>query len=100
MSSYTGPINRNPGPGEAAIIIYGYTPSLVHGVIGAVTFLLVSLVQLWYIVRKRGHRSFHSLLFVGSVSRLAPPSWSAGMVADLSPAYGVWRVCGTLLRPL
>lgn len=68
MSGYTGPINRNPGPGESAIIIYGYTPSLAHGIVGAVTFLLVALVQLWYLIKKRGHRSFHALILVGSVS--------------------------------
>lgn len=77
MSGYTGPINRNPGPGESAIIIYGYTPSLAHGIVGAVTFLLVAFVQLWYLIKKRGHRSFHALLLVGSVSPQKPPARAA-----------------------
>lgn len=68
MSTYRGPINTDPGPGEASIIIYGYVPSLALGVVGAVAFFLVLLANAWYALSQRGYRSFHTLLLVGCVS--------------------------------
>jgi hypothetical protein len=68
MSTYHGPINTNPGPGEASIIIFGYVPSLALGIVGAVAFFLVLLANAWYALSKRGCRSFHTLLLVGCVS--------------------------------
>jgi hypothetical protein len=62
MSTYRGPINTDPGPGEASIIIYGYVPSLALGVVGAVAFFLVLLANAWYALSQRGYRSFHTLL--------------------------------------
>jgi hypothetical protein len=68
MSTYRGPINTNPGDGEASIIIYGYVPSLALGIVGAVAFFLALLANAWYALSQRGYRSFHTLLLVGCVS--------------------------------
>jgi hypothetical protein len=66
---YNGPINPNPGPGESSIIIYSYVPSLALGVVGVITFTLIFLVNLYYLIKKRGqgYRAFHILLCVGAV---------------------------------
>jgi hypothetical protein len=68
--TYTGPINPNPKDDEASIIIYTYIPSLALAIIGVITFILVLLVNLYYVIKKRGKGclSFHILLIVGSVS--------------------------------
>lgn len=89
--TYSGPINPNPGPGEARIIIYSYIPSLALGVIGLVTFAIIFGINVFYLVKpprprsshanpsnsdaasrlkanggSRGLRSFHILLLVGA----------------------------------
>ncbi|KAK9813776.1 hypothetical protein WJX73_008822 [Symbiochloris irregularis] len=58
---YVDPNFPNPnGPGDASIIIYGYTPSLVLGVIGAVYFGLVSAATLAGILKL----SWDTLIFL------------------------------------
>lgn len=71
-STYHGPINPNPGPGEARIIIYSYVPSLALGIIGAVTFLATLAANIVYMIRVKPHRIFHLLLAVGAVSPQLP----------------------------
>lgn len=68
--TYTGPINPDPAPDEASIIIYTYVPSLALAVVGVVTFALIFIVNLYYVIvkRGRGYRSFHILILVGAVS--------------------------------
>lgn len=82
MSAYNGPINPNPVEGESRIIIYGYVPSLALGIVGAATFAIILLANIWYIATaarkkaewraaggvRKGLISFHSLLAFGSVS--------------------------------
>jgi hypothetical protein len=65
---YRGPINSNPQDGEARIVIYGYIPSLALAVVGVVTFGIILAVNLFYVIRKGGYRSFNTLLSVGAVS--------------------------------
>ncbi len=71
MSSYNGPVNPNPKDGEASIIIYGYVPSDALAIVAVVTFAIILAVNLYYLVKRRGYRSFHALLCVGSVSILS-----------------------------
>jgi hypothetical protein len=66
--TYHGPINSNPGPGEAQIVIYGYVPSFALAIVGVITYALILAVNLYYVFRKRGYRTFHILLSVGAVS--------------------------------
>jgi hypothetical protein len=68
MTTYHGPINSNPGPGEARIIIYGYVPSLALAIPGVITFALAAAVNLYYLRKYKGFKSFHTLLVVGAVS--------------------------------
>lgn len=67
---YNGPRNPNPQDGESSIIIYGYVPSKGLALTGVITFALILLINLWYIIKKKGkgYKSFHWLLLVGSVS--------------------------------
>jgi hypothetical protein len=52
MSSfdYNGPINPNPGPDEASIIIYGYIPTLSFALVAAITFGILLLAQTYYAI--------------------------------------------------
>jgi len=76
-STYHGPINPNPGPGEARIIIYSYVPSLALGIIGVLTFVATLAANVLYTIRVKPHRIFHLLLAVGAVSPHRPvPLWS------------------------
>jgi hypothetical protein len=44
----------NPmGPGDATIIIYGYTPSIVVGVLGCVLFALAGVLHAWQLWKYR-----------------------------------------------
>lgn len=58
MASYEGtyvdPNFPDPhGPNDAPIIIYGYTPSLVVGVLGVVLFFIASIAHLYLLFRHR-----------------------------------------------
>jgi hypothetical protein len=68
MTTYHGPHNPHPRPGEAGIIIYGYVPSLSLAIPGVITFALALLVNLYYLRKYKGFKSFHTLLVIGSVS--------------------------------
>ena len=69
--TYTGPINRNPGPGESSIIIYTYIPSLALGIVGVITFALILLINIYQLIKgKKGERVFHLLICIGSVRLL------------------------------
>jgi hypothetical protein len=66
---YNGPINRNPGPNEVGIIVYGYWPSLALGAVGVATFGLAGVINAYYAYRKRGmFRTFSGLIAGGCVS--------------------------------
>jgi hypothetical protein len=44
----------NPmGPGDATIIIYGYTPSIVVGVLGCILFFLAGILHVWQLLKYR-----------------------------------------------
>ena len=45
-----------------------YVSSNALAITGVVTFALVLSVNAYYLARRKGYRSFHMLLFVGSVS--------------------------------
>ena len=80
-ANYHGPINENPGPGEARIIIYGditasmvwafvdfvlgYAPRLAVGLSGCILFGLFLLAHIWYLARYRHTRIFQLLLIIG-----------------------------------
>lgn len=69
--TYTGPINRDPGPGESSIIIYTYIPSLALGIVGVITFALILLINIYQLIKgKKAERVFHLLICVGSVRLL------------------------------
>jgi hypothetical protein len=57
MAGYTGPSNPNPDDGNAAILEYGYAPSLAMGIIGVIAFLAVAGPHLFYLFTRRGTRS-------------------------------------------
>ncbi len=67
---YTGPRNPNPAPGDAFIIIYGYIPSLILGIIAMISFVVVLICQLVWLVKGKigGARWFHGLMVLGCVS--------------------------------
>ncbi|RXK35147.1 hypothetical protein M231_07595 [Tremella mesenterica] len=65
--NYHGPINLDPAPDEAGIIIYGYIPDLGLSIVGSATFLLVLLVNLGYGMKRKGYRWFHGMIIVGSL---------------------------------
>jgi xanthine/CO dehydrogenase XdhC/CoxF family maturation factor len=66
MSSYRGPINPNPAPGDSAIIIYGYTPSLVLAIVAIVLFAGAAAAHAWWAVK--GRRLMQGLILGGCVS--------------------------------
>ncbi|KAF2824515.1 RTA1-domain-containing protein [Ophiobolus disseminans] len=41
------------GPGDASIIIYGYTPSFALGILGCVLFALAGIVHVWQLFKYR-----------------------------------------------
>lgn len=44
----------NPmGPDDASIIIYGYTPSIIVGVLGSVLFFLAGILHIWRLLEYR-----------------------------------------------
>lgn len=67
MSAYSGPVNPNPAPGEARIIIYGYIPSLPLAIVGVVTFFVILVGNVYHVIKRKGYRTFHTLLAIGSV---------------------------------
>ncbi|ORY89820.1 RTA1 like protein-domain-containing protein [Leucosporidium creatinivorum] len=64
---YNGPINENPGDGEAPIVIYGYIPSRALGCVGAIIFALAFVTHFALFLRLRGTRVFQALLALGCV---------------------------------
>lgn len=70
---YDGPFNRDPGPNEVGIIVYGYWPSLALGVVGTITFGIALIVNTYYAITRKGHyRTFSALLAAGCVSGSPP----------------------------
>jgi hypothetical protein len=77
--TYSGPINPNPGPGEARIVIYSYIPSLALGIVGLLTFAVIFGINIYYLFAPKrrtaagnaSYRSFHILLIVGSAKEAA-----------------------------
>jgi hypothetical protein len=69
---YRGPINRNPGSGEASIIIYNYIPSLALGIVGTVTFVIALFCHLWRLIQGKGRniRLFAGLFVLGSLMEI------------------------------
>lgn len=62
---YIDPNFPNPnGPGDASIIIYGYTPSIVVGVLGATLFFLAGILHLHQLLKYRTW--YFSTVIVGS----------------------------------
>ncbi|KAK3201795.1 hypothetical protein GRF29_164g696585 [Pseudopithomyces chartarum] len=54
----------NPmGEGDATIIIYGYTPSIVVGILGIVLFALAGVFHLWQLVKYRSW--YFSTMMIG-----------------------------------
>ncbi|GMK56003.1 hypothetical protein CspeluHIS016_0210590 [Cutaneotrichosporon spelunceum] len=88
IPGYRGPINPNPNPpdGEARISIYLYRPWLAAGIVGAAVFGLVMLVQLWYMLRRRGTRWFHGLLAFGALMEVG------GYAARIKGYQNMFRV--------
>jgi hypothetical protein len=41
------------GEGDAPVIIYGYTPSIVVGVLGCALFLIAAILHLWQLLQYR-----------------------------------------------
>ncbi|ORY14197.1 RTA1 like protein-domain-containing protein [Clohesyomyces aquaticus] len=51
---YIDPNFPNPmGPGDATVIIYGYTPSIIVGVLGAALFLIAGILHSWQLFKYR-----------------------------------------------
>lgn len=54
VQGYVDPNFPNPkGPNDASIIIYGYTPSLALGILGAVLFAIATALHAWLLFRYR-----------------------------------------------
>jgi len=72
IQGYNGPINRNPKPDEARIIIYNYYPSLAFGIVGAVTFGLAFLLHSfhWFKGKGSGTKVYQFLLLFGCVTEV------------------------------
>lgn len=41
------------GDGDAPVVIYGYTPSIVVGVLGCALFLVAAILHLWQLLKYR-----------------------------------------------
>ncbi|GAA5827368.1 hypothetical protein JCM11251_003783 [Rhodosporidiobolus azoricus] len=67
---YTGPVNYNPADDEAAISIYGYTPSNVLAIVALVTFGITFLINLTWLVKYRTTRTFYGLFLFGSACEM------------------------------
>lgn len=66
VQGWVDPNFPNPmGPDDAAIIIYGYTPSIVLGILGATLFFLAGLLHLWELLKYRTW--YFSTIMVGIV---------------------------------
>jgi len=61
------------GPGDATIIIYGYTPSIALGVLGCILFLLAGLLHTWQLLKYRSW--WFSSVVVGIVFVSVPQAW-------------------------
>ncbi|KAF2246748.1 RTA1-domain-containing protein [Trematosphaeria pertusa] len=63
---YIDPNFPNPGgPDDASIIIYGYTPSIVVGVLGCVLFFLAGILHGWQLFKYRAW--YFSTVMVGII---------------------------------
>lgn len=80
---YIDPNFPNPGgPDDASIIIYGYTPSIVVGVLGAVLFFLAGILHLVQLIKYKTW--YFSTVMVGIVFvRLRLPSPPLPHPADI-----------------
>ncbi|KAF2677555.1 RTA1-domain-containing protein [Lentithecium fluviatile CBS 122367] len=64
IRGWVDPNFPNPmGPGDASIIIYGYTPSIVVGVLGCALFALAGVLHAWQLVKYRSW--YFSTVMVG-----------------------------------
>ncbi|GAA6063069.1 hypothetical protein JCM10212_003127 [Sporobolomyces blumeae] len=69
-SNYHGPINPNPGNGQATVSLYGFVPSHSFPVIAILTFALSLLAHTTNCIRLRSTRVFEGLLVVGSAMEI------------------------------
>ncbi|GAA99095.1 uncharacterized protein L969DRAFT_94277 [Mixia osmundae IAM 14324] len=66
-SSYNGPSIPNPDGNQAHISLYGYRPALALGLIGCITFGVLLIVHIFYMLAKRHTRVFQALIVFSCV---------------------------------
>ncbi|GAA5836260.1 hypothetical protein JCM5353_002657 [Sporobolomyces roseus] len=81
--NYHGPINLNPGNGEATVSLYGYVPSRAFPVIAILTFGLSFLAHTTNFARLRSTRVFEGLLVIGSAMEIC--GYACRLVSHYQP---------------
>jgi hypothetical protein len=84
-----GPRNPNvpPGDGEASITLYGYIPALALGIIGVICFVLVTIPNIWFLIKSgRRYLTFHVCLIIGCLVE------AAGYAARIHSHYNPFRI--------
>ncbi|GAA5834454.1 hypothetical protein JCM3766R1_005217 [Sporobolomyces carnicolor] len=81
--NYHGPINPNPGNGEAAVSLYGFVPTNAFPVIALLTFGLSLLAHTTNFVRLRSTRVFEGLLVAGSAMEIC--GYACRLVSHFQP---------------
>lgn len=65
-AGYVDPNFPNPnGPGDAPVIIYGYTPSIVVGILGCALFFFSGVLHMWQLLKYRSW--YFSTIMIGIV---------------------------------
>jgi uncharacterized membrane protein YczE len=85
----SGPRNPNipPGDGEASITLYGYIPALALGIIGVICFILVTIPNIWFLIKSgRRYLTFHVCLIIGCLVE------AAGYAARIHSHYNPFRI--------
>ncbi|GAA5837866.1 hypothetical protein JCM11251_004682 [Rhodosporidiobolus azoricus] len=80
---YKGPINPDPGPGESAIVIFGYVPSESLASIALLAFGLVFFNHLSWMIRHKTTRVFYGLFLFGNACEIV--GYAARLRAHFKP---------------
>lgn len=96
---YIDPNFPNPGgPDDASIIIYGYTPSIVVGVLGCVLFFLAGILHGWQLFKYRAW--YFSTVMVGIIFVRSAPLTHSPVFFSPTLTHTPQEIVGYIFRSL
>ena len=80
---YIDPNFPNPnGPGDATIVIYGYTPSIIVGILGCVLFLLAGILHTWQLFK---YKTWYFSTVIIGIAFVDPPKHQIPLALPSNP---------------